>query len=119
MATIYVKFNTPVETENLYALKLRMYVTPYTATSGKSPLIRSFTGVLYESLQSYRTFKEQGGEFGKWVEVDILPLLLGTELEKDGKIESFVFTYRYYTSDTTASCYYDSVILETKLQPAE
>ena len=114
MATIYVKFNTPIETENLYALKLRMYVTPYTATSGKSPLIRSFTGVLYESLQSYRTFKEQGGEFGKWVEVDILPLLLGTELEKDGKIESFVFTYRYYTSDTTASCYYDSLIIETK-----
>ncbi len=114
MATIYVKFNTAIETENLYALKLRMYVTPYTVTSGKSPLIRSFTGVLYESLQSYRTFKEQGGEFGKWVEVDILPLLLGTELEKDGKIKSFVFTYRYYTSDTTASCYYDSLIIETK-----
>ncbi len=36
-----------------------------------------------------------------------------------GEIESFVFTYRYYTADTTASCYYDSVIVETKLQSAE
>ncbi len=100
-------------------MKLRMYVTSYTSTAGKSPVIRTFTGVLYDSLQMQRTFKEQGGANGKWVEVDILPMILGTALEKDGKIESFVFTYRYYTADTTASCYYDSVIVETKLQLAE
>jgi hypothetical protein len=114
MCTISVQFHTPIETASLYALKLRMYVTSYTATSGKSPVIRTFTGVLYESLQVQRTFKEQGGESGKWVEIDILPMLLGTQLEKDGKIEGFIFTYRYYTADTTASCYYDSVIVETK-----
>ena len=81
-----------------------MYLTPYTPTAGKTPVIRTFTGNLYDSLQMQRTFKKQDGENGKWVEVDILPMILGTELEKDGKIESFVFTYRYY----------DSVTVETK-----
>lgn len=113
MSTISVKFNTPIETESLYALKLRMYVTPYTPTDGKKPVIRTFTGILYDTLQIQRTFADEGGEFGKWVEIDILPMLLGTELEIDGKIEGFIFTYRFYTADTQATCYYDSVIVET------
>lgn len=33
-------------------------------------------------------------------------------LNSDGNIERFVIAYRFYTSDTDAVCYYDSITFE-------
>lgn len=111
-ASFKVKFNESINIEELQSLKIRMYLTSYTPTSGKSPLIRVFTWESYSTMVVNVDYKSNGGKFNEWVEIDILPLIIDTAVVADGQISEFYFGLRYYTADTTATCYYDSFIAE-------
>ena len=111
MASFSATFTDGIDVSKIVSLKVRMYVTSYTPTSGKTPLIRILTGEEMDTLVSESTFESLGGVYDAWCEIDIWPLIKNTAAINDNILERIVMTYRYYTSDTTAKCYYDSIIL--------
>ena len=109
-ATFSAKFTKAVETEKLVSLKVRMYVDSYAPSSGKTPLVRILPNSSSSSMVTEATFEEMGGVYNQWCEIDIWPYIEKTKLISDGKLSNFIFAFRFYTSDTTAMCYYDDLI---------
>ena len=110
-ATFSAKFTDGIDTSNIVSLKVRMYVTSYTPTSGKKPLVRILSGTAIGTAVSAPTFESLGGVYDEWCEIDIWPLIKDTSLISDNTLTKFIMAFRFYTSDTTAKCYYDSLIV--------
>ena len=109
-ATFSATFAKGIKVENVVSLKVRMYVDSYTPTSGKKPLVRILPESASSSAVTEFDFEDFGGVYDEWCEIDIWPYIKNSKLISDGKLSSFIFAFRFYTSDTTAMCYYDSLL---------
>ncbi|MCQ2449519.1 MAG: dockerin type I domain-containing protein [Clostridia bacterium] len=118
MATIAVDFKKPIDVTKIASMKLRMYVPTHSLTSGKQALFRLFSSEIYDSLQFEGTFTAVGGAYDEWVEIDLLPLMRTRmnaaypAIIQNDTLQKFFMTYRFYSPDTTAKCYYDSIIID-------
>jgi hypothetical protein len=112
-----MKFNQTLNANKLMAAFVKMYVSDYTVTAGKTPLLRIYNATQNNILveQAYTVL---GGETGKWVYVNILDLIKGASgiIDSDGKIEPFALLYRFY-GDTEGTVYFDSLTLVSDGDP--
>ena len=112
-----IKFPQTVNANKLLAVFVKMYVTDYTVTSGKSPLLRIYNAtdnaILIE--KAYSTF---GGETGKWVYADILELMQGATgiITEEGVLNPFTFLYRFYGA-SAGTVYFDSITMVSNGDP--
>ncbi len=119
MATVPVDLGR-IDVSKIKSLKVRMYVPSHSLTSGKTALLRLFSGEVYDgNLQFESTYSAVGGKYNQWVEIDLLPLIRsrsgansGNPLIVNNILGKFFIVYRFYSPDTSAMCYFDSIIIE-------
>jgi len=105
-----IKFPQVINADRLKAVFVKMYVTDYTVTSGKTPLLRIYNDTA-NSILIEKAYSQFGGESGKWVYADILELIQGAKnIILDGKLNPFTFLYRFYGA-TVGTVYFDSITM--------
>lgn len=110
-ASLGIKFSKDINVNALRSMKLRMYVENYEVTAGKTPRARIYNDK-DNSILVDANFTSYGGEFGKWIEFDLLPLIKqAPSIVQNGRLLPFTFVYRFYTSQTP-TIYYDALTLE-------
>ncbi len=103
-----IKFPQNVNADKILAVFVKMYVTDYTVTSGKEPLLRIYNDE-ENTILIEKPYSDLGGETGKWVYVDILELINSAQgIVENGILAPFTFLYRFY-GDTTGTVYFDSI----------
>ena len=106
-ASVPVCFNDTIDLSKVTSIKVRMYVTSYTATD--TPNLRvcsedSTNNGTYEKI----TDDAAGITHGQWCEVDITDALNSIAKDENGYLTRFVLAYRFYSTDTQ-TCYYDYI----------
>ena len=92
------------------AVFVKIYVTDYTITVGKTPLLRIYNNTA-NSILNEKSYSGLGGETGKWVYVDILELLRGASgIIENGVLSPFTLLYCFYDS-TAGTVYFDSITI--------
>lgn len=108
LTCVGIDFPKTVNVDKLTAIFVKMYVSEYNVSSGKSPILRIYNST-QNSILSEATFESLGGEFGKWVYVDILGMIKSASgIVTDGKLEAFTLLYRFYGS-SEGTVYFDSI----------
>ena len=108
LTCVGVKFDKEVNADRLMAVFVKMYVSNYSITSGKDPLLRIYNDSV-NSILNGQTYTGMGGEYGKWVYVDILDLLKGSSgIIDGGKLAPFSLLYRFYGAEA-GTAYFDSI----------
>jgi hypothetical protein len=108
LTCVGVKFDKEVNADRLMAVFVKMYVSNYSITSGKDPLLRIYNDSV-NSILNGQTYTGMGGEYGKWVYVDILDLLKGSSgIIDGGKLAPFALLYRFYGAEA-GTAYFDSI----------
>ena len=114
-----IKFPQTVNANKLLAVFVKMYVTDYTVTSGKSPLLRIYNAT-ENAILIEKAYSSFGGETGKWVYADILELMQGAKgiITDDGVLNPFTFLYRFYGA-SAGTVYFDSITVVSEGNPYE
>lgn len=103
-----IKFPKTVNADKLLAVFVKMYVSDYTVSSGKAPLLRIYNDSA-NSILAEKSFYDMGGEQGKWVYVNILDLIKSASGIIDGnELMPFTLLYRFYGSNS-GTVYFDSI----------
>lgn len=112
-ACVGIKFPKAINADKLMAVFVKIYVTDYTITVGKTPLLRIYNNTA-NSILNEKSYSGLGGETGKWVYVDILELLRGASgIIENGVLSPFTLLYRFYGS-TAGTVYFDSITIVSK-----
>ena len=116
-ASVGIKFNDTVNANKLLAIFVKMYVTDYTVTTGKNPLLRIYPNDA-NSILSEVEFSSVGGENNKWVYINILDMVKSSSgiVGADGLINPFTLVYRFYGA-TEGTIYFDSLTLVSNGDP--
>ena len=115
-ACVGVKFHKSVNVNKLLGIFVRMYVSDYTVTSGKTPLIRIYDGA-NNTILSEEAFHSLGGENSKWVYINILDMVKSAKGIVDGaNLNPFTLLYRFYGA-TQGTVYFDSLTLISNGDP--
>ena len=106
--SVGINFPKAINTDKLLAVFVKMYVTDYTVSSGKAPLLRIYNDSA-NSILAEKSFYDMGGEQGKWVYVNILDLIKSASGIIDGnELMPFTLLYRFYGSNS-GTVYFDSI----------
>ena len=112
LACVGISFSDDINADGLLAVFVRMYVSKYAITSDKTPLIRIYNATENKSL-SELGYEALGGEYGKWVTIDILPMLKSSAgIIENGKLAPFTLLYRFYGAEE-GTVYFDSITMVT------
>ena len=115
-ACVGVKFHKTVNFDKLLGMFVKMYVSNYTVTSGKTPLVRIYDSA-NNSILSEVTFESLGGENSKWVYINILDIVKSAKGIVDGStLNPFTLLYRFYGA-TEGTVYFDSLTLISNGDP--
>ncbi len=111
---IGVKFPADINYDHIESVKLRIYISPYTVTSGKTPLMRLYDG---ESNTILGEIKVDSANFGEWVDIELYSLLESAQnaptIVKNSVLQPFTLVYRTYSATQASSpIYFDSLIIE-------
>ena len=108
LGCVGIKFPNKVNANSLMAVFVKMYVTDYTITSGKTALLRIYNDKANNILIE-KAYSQLGGEMGSWVYVNILELMKGASgIIADGELAPFTLLYRFY-GETEGTVYFDSI----------
>lgn len=89
---------------------MRMYISEYSITSGKDPLLRIYNATT-NSILSGASFVGLGGKYNEWISIDILPLLKSAVGILDGEsLAAFTLLYRFY-GVIEGTIYFDSLTI--------
>ena len=114
-ACVGMKFDKTLNADKLLAVFVKMYVSEYTVTAGKTPLLRIYNST-QNTILSEESYAALGGKMGKWIYVDILDLIKKASIVTDGAIAPFTLLYRFY-GDTQGTVYFDSLTLVSNGNP--
>ena len=117
LACVGMKFSQTLNANRLLAVFVKMYVSEYTVTTGKTPLLRIYNAT-QNSILTEKSYTVLGGEMGKWVYVDILDLIKNAQgiVDADGKVAPFTLLYRFY-GETEGTVFFDSLTLVSNGDP--
>ena len=116
-ASVGIKFNDTVNANKLLAIFVKMYVSDYTVTTAKNPLLRIYPNDKNVILSEVE-FSSVGGENDKWVYINILDMVKSSSgvVEANVLINPFTLVYRFY-GETEGTIYFDSLTIVANGDP--